>query len=106
MRQHRSQPEAVPPVKAAKIVPPERSTGDLEADKAIRAGGGIPGGVMGRLEESPHVKMFHDPTSGTTLGFTDKEQVTPEAVKAKLEASRAQYAAAEKKRLDILAGKK
>lgn len=75
----------------------ERTTGSPETDEAIKAGGGIPGGVLGHLDED-HVKMFHDPQTGTTLGFRAKEPVTAEAVKAKLEASRAQYAAADLKK--------
>jgi hypothetical protein len=72
----------------------ERSTGDSEADEAIKAGGGIPAGLLGDKETG--VKMFHDPQTGTTLGFGPKEQITPEAVKAKLEASREQYKPKEK----------
>lgn len=77
--------------------PPERSTGNVAEDEAIKAGGGVPGGMLGRPTDEVHVKMFHDPETGTTLGFSAKEPVTAEAVKAKLEASRAQYAAAEAK---------
>jgi hypothetical protein len=72
----------------------ERTTGSPETDEAIKTGGGIPAGVLGDLKGN-HVKMFHDPTTGTTLGFSEKEPVTAEAVKAKLAESRRQYAAAE-----------
>lgn len=70
----------------------EHSTGFEEADKAIREGGGIPGGLFGD-REGTHVKMFHDGESGTTLGFTNKEEVTPEAVRKKLSDSRFEYKA-------------
>ena len=68
----------------------ERSTGNEADDAAIKAGGGIPGGRMS-MDENNHVRMFHDPQTGTTLGFSAKEEVTPEAVKAKLAESRKQY---------------
>jgi hypothetical protein len=43
------------------------------------------------MDENNHVRMFHDPETGTTLGFSAKEEVTPEAVKSKLAASRKAY---------------
>jgi predicted GNAT family acetyltransferase len=68
----------------------ERSTGNDADDAAIKEGGGIPGGRMS-MDENNHVRMFHDPKTGTTLGFSAKEEVTPDTVKAKLAASRKQY---------------
>src|SRR5579859_2531022 len=74
----------------SKTVPPERTTGDAADDAAIKAGGGVPGGRM-TLDANTHVRMFHDPQTGTTLGFSAQEKVTPEATKAKLAASRKAY---------------
>jgi len=82
-------------VKKTPSVPPERSTGNAGDDEAIKKGGGVPGGRM-TMDAENHVRMFHDPESGTTLGFSPKETVTPEATAEKLRASRAQYAAADK----------
>lgn len=73
--------------------PPERSVGSPEHDQAIRDGGGIPGGVMGSLDED-HVKLFHDPETGSTLGIKSGEPVTADAVRQKLAESRAKFAAA------------
>jgi ribosomal protein S18 acetylase RimI-like enzyme len=77
-----------------RVIPPERSTGNVEHDEAIKQGGGIPAGMLGNPEDAVHVKMFHDPQTGTTLGLGADEPVTPEAVKAKILASRAKYAKA------------
>jgi hypothetical protein len=65
-------------IKKTPSVPPERSTGDAADDAAIKEGGGVPGGRM-EFDKDNHVRMFHDPESGTTLGFSPKETVTPEA---------------------------
>jgi hypothetical protein len=78
--------------------PKETSTGDEKLDSAIKEGGGIPAGKMKGDPEIglPELILFHDPQSGSTLALpTDK--VTPEAVKAHVEAKQAEYAAAEKK---------
>jgi hypothetical protein len=78
--------------------PKETSTGDEKLDSAIKEGGGIPAGKMkGDAEIGlPELTLFHDPKSGSTLALpTDK--VTPETVKAHVEAKQAEYAAAEKK---------
>lgn len=80
--------------------PPERSTGDEAADKAIREGGAIPGGRLGDLEDPNHVKMFHEPQSGSTLGIKGTEPVTADAVRKQVAEKQAQYAAAEKGKLD------
>ena len=90
---------------AAKV-PTERTTGDEKVDKAIKDAGGVPGGVMpsfeypdkvtGEKRTYPALSIFHDPQSGTSLNLP-MDQTTPEAVKAHLEASRAQYAAAAEK---------
>lgn len=79
-------------------VPPERTTGKPEVDEAIKAGGGVPGGTMKGDEKIglPELALFHDLESGTTLALKTAEGVTPEKVKARLEESRAQYAAAKK----------
>jgi hypothetical protein len=89
--------EVYPESPALSKIPPERSTGNLEHDRAIKEGGGIPGGILGHPEDEVHVKMFHDPQTGTTLGFSAKEPVTAEQTRAKIAASRAQYAAGEKR---------
>jgi GNAT superfamily N-acetyltransferase len=83
--------------------PPERSTGNSEHDRAIKEGGGVPGGMLGRPEDPVHVKMFHDPQTGTTLGFSAKEPVTAEATREKIAASRKQYAVAEKSKTVVKA---
>jgi hypothetical protein len=72
------------------VTPPERTTGEAADDAAIKEGGGVPGGRM-TLDENTHVRMFHDPKTGTTLGFSAQEKVTPEAVKTKLAESRKAY---------------
>ena len=77
------------------IKAPERTTGVPEHDSAIKEGGGVPAGVMD-LGEFGKIVMFHDPISSTTLGFKNGETITPEKVREKIEASRAQYAAAGK----------
>ena len=61
-------------------IPPERPTGNEASDKAIKEGGGIPGGSMGDLA------MFHSPETGSTLALKHAD-VTPERVKAHIEAS-------------------
>lgn len=78
-------------------VPPRRSISP-EIDKMIDEGGGIPGGLQkGAPEEGiPDFALFHDPKSGSSL-MIPIDQVSPEAVKAHLETSRAQYAKAEQK---------
>jgi predicted GNAT family acetyltransferase len=84
-------------------IPKERTTGNPEHDEAIKTGGGIPGGVIkgfdytdktGQPKKYGDSLIFHDPKTGTSLGFAPDEEVTSEAVKAKLAASRAQYASA------------
>jgi hypothetical protein len=68
-------------------VPPERTTGNEEVDKTIRAAGGIPGGTMkgfeyekdGKTVQYPDTHLFHDPESGTTLADRLRD-VTGEAV--------------------------
>ena len=76
--------------------PKETSTGDEKLDSAIKEGGGIPAGKMKGDPEIglPELTLFHEPKSGSTLALpTDK--VTPEAVKAHVEAKQAEYAKAE-----------
>jgi GNAT superfamily N-acetyltransferase len=68
----------------------ERSTGTPEHDEAIKAGGGIPAGTMD-LGEFGKIVSFHEPETGTTLGFKPGQPVTAEAVKAKIAESRKQY---------------
>ncbi|VVB50953.1 Uncharacterised protein [uncultured archaeon] len=70
--------------------PPEHTTGHEGEDDIIRKAGGIPGGRLGG-NEAWAVRMFHDPTSGTTLAFGPNETITPDTVKAKLDASREAY---------------
>lgn len=71
-------------------VPPERTTGSPETDAAIKEGGGIPGGIFGE-PNGPHVKMFHAPETGTTLGFAHNEPVTAEATRAKIAESNRKF---------------
>lgn len=66
-------------------VPPEKTTGDTDRDEAIRQGGAIPGGTFG-----DELSMFHSPQTGSTLALKHAD-VTPENVKAKLDASNALF---------------
>jgi hypothetical protein len=93
-------PEEVKPANPQLSVPPERTTGNLEHDRIIKEGGGIPGGVFkGDAKIGvPELAMFHDPQSGTTLALKTDEGITPEKVRERLEESRAQYAAANAKK--------
>lgn len=90
MRQHAQQPK-IEPALEAKLKPGvvEKSTGSAEDDAAIKQGGGVPAGTMFSGPEA--IRMFHDPSSGTTLGFRASEEITPESVKAKLDESRKAY---------------
>ena len=63
----------------------ERTTGDDDIDKTIKAAGGIPAGSMSNLA------LFHDPETGSTLAL-DKADVTPELVKAHMDESREKFA--------------
>lgn len=65
-------------------VPPERTTGSVDADKAIKLGGAVPGGTMLNLG------MFHDPKTGSTLALP-LEGITPEKVAQQLQESRAKF---------------
>lgn len=79
--------------KISKSIPPERTTGNVDVDRDIKTGGGIPGGTL-KGDESIGLKelsMFHDPTTGTTLALKTGD-VTPERVAEKLRESRAEYA--------------
>lgn len=90
-------------------VPKETTTGKPEVDEAIRAGGGIPGGVQkgfeykdrvtGETKQYPDTAYVHEPTSGTSLNFP-LDQITPEFVKQRLDEKRAEYAAAEKPKVE------
>lgn len=79
-------------------VPSERTTGP-ENDKAIKAGGGIPGGIQKGDEELniPNYALFHDPSTGSS-GMLPEGQITPERVKEELNKIRKPYVAAEDKR--------
>lgn len=76
-------------------MPPERSTGVPEFDEAIKAGGGIPGGLQKGDPEInlPDLALFHDPQSGSTLALRS-DDVTAASVERELKKSRAMYAAA------------
>jgi hypothetical protein len=76
----------------ARTVPPERSTGNPEHDAAIKAGGGVPGGVSD-FGEFGKIHNFHDPQTGSTLGIRNEKDITPENVRAQIEKSRAAFAA-------------
>jgi hypothetical protein len=90
-------------------VPKETTTGKPEVDEAIRAGGGIPGGIQkgfeyqdkatGETRQYPDTAYVHEPTTGTSLNFP-VESITPELVKERLAAKRAEYAAAEKGKVE------
>jgi hypothetical protein len=69
-------------------------TGKPELDQAIRAGGGLPGGVQRGLPDKgiSDLVMFHDPQTGTTLALP-AEQITAENVTKRLTESRAEFAA-------------
>ena len=67
--------------------PTERSTGNDAHDAAIKEGGGIPGGVMD-LGEFGRIYNYHDPKTGSTLGFKEGQAITPETVKAQIQKSR------------------
>lgn len=69
------------------ILPPERTTGVAEHDAAIKAGGGIPGGVTD-LGEFGKIFNYHDPRTGSTLGFKEGKEITPETVKEQIRKSR------------------
>lgn len=82
---------AIPAVEGRKFTtPPEKDMGHLNAP--IKAGGGIPGGIQPGLPEYgvKDLAMFHDPQTGTTLALP-ADKITPETVRAKIEASRAAY---------------
>jgi hypothetical protein len=90
-------------------VPKETTTGKPEVDEAIRAGGGIPGGIQkgfeykdkttGETRQYPDTAYVHEPTSGTSLNFPI-DQITSEFVKQRLDEKRAEYAAAEKPKVE------
>jgi len=96
IRQHQPPKLEIAPETKVKPGVVEKTTGSMEDDQAIKAGGGVPGGVMD-FGEFGKIRMFHDPESGTTLGFKNGEEITPETVKTKLDESRKQYELAEKK---------
>ena len=70
----------------------ERTTGDEDADAAIRNGGGIPAGFM-NVPGHGDYRMFHDPETGSSLAFKPHEAITPQTVGKKLAASRAEFEA-------------
>ena len=72
----------------------EKSTGDHDIDAVIRNGGGIPAGHMD-MGEFGKIHMFHDPETGSTLGFKPSEKITPQNVGKKLAKSREDFAAGE-----------
>jgi hypothetical protein len=70
----------------------EQSTGDPEADKAIRDAGAVPAGRM--FPGEPYeLKAFHDPKTGSTLNIKATEPITAEAIRQRLADSRAKFAA-------------
>lgn len=77
-------------------VPPEYTTG--EHDAAIKAAGAVPGGIWkgSATEGEPDMILFHDPTTGSTMGLPPN-LVTKERVVQELEKSREQYRQAAKK---------
>lgn len=81
-------------------MPPERSTGVPEFDEAIKAGGGIPGGLQKGDPEInlPDLALFHDPQSGSTLALRS-DDVTAASVERELKKSRAMYAAAAERKV-------
>ena len=72
----------------------EKSTGDHDIDAVIRNGGGIPAGHMD-MGEFGKIHMFHDPETGSTLGFKPSEKITPQNVGKKLAKSREDFAQGE-----------
>lgn len=79
---------------AATTAPEAISTGSPELDKIIKEAGAIPGGLeKGDADANvPDMVYFHDPTTGSTAVLAVAD-VTPEAVKAELAKTRAQFAA-------------
>jgi hypothetical protein len=73
----------------------EKSTGDHDIDAVIRNGGGIPAGMQD-FGEFGKIHMFHDPETGSTLGFKPSEKITPQNVGKKLAKSREDFAQGEK----------
>ncbi len=71
----------------AAVAPPEKSTGNPEFDAAIKAGGGVPGGISD-FKEFGKIVNFHDPLTGSTLGFKEGKEITPETVRAQIQKSR------------------
>jgi hypothetical protein len=86
--------------KAEIAKPKERSTGSSELDEAIKAGGGIPGGIMkgfeypdkatGETRRYPDTALVHEPVTGTSLNFPT-DQLTPEFVRQRLMEKRAEF---------------
>jgi len=72
-----------------------RSVGNPEHDRIIESAGAIPAGVAFPGDPESEIKLFHDPKTGSTLGFKPGEEVTPEAVQRKMDASRKQFGVAE-----------
>jgi hypothetical protein len=70
----------------------EKTTGKAEHDEAIRLGGGIPAGVAFPGDTASEIRLFHDPQTGSTLGFKPGEAVTAEGVRQKMEESRKNFA--------------
>ena len=65
----------------------EQSTGSPEHDQAIREAGAVPAGVM--FPGEPYeIKAFHDPQTGSTLGFKPGEPANADSVRRKLADSR------------------
>jgi hypothetical protein len=84
-------PELRVPYKEGRT-PPNETSVSPEADKAIKKGGGIPGGVQkGDAEIGvPDLAFIHDPTTGSSLALPP-DKITPESVKALLQKSRDTY---------------
>lgn len=71
--------------------PPERTTGNPDYDTAIKAGGGVPGGVTD-FKEFGKVINFHDPKTGSTLGIKEGTRpITAENVRDQIAAKHAEY---------------
>ena len=69
----------------------EHTTGSPEHDQAIKDAGAIPAGVMFPGSDYA-VKMFHDPQTGSTLGFSPNEPASADLVRQKMAESRAAFA--------------
>lgn len=86
---HKGNPAVVSASGNVMEIPPEKTTGIH--DSTIKQGGAIPGGRFPKMgKNGQDVVMFHDPTTGSTLGLPEDE-ISVGNVKQSLVESRAKY---------------